>query len=242
MLTSGQGNPRARRRAGSSVLGWIYPPICLVCGLEGRAWMDCCQACEGELAVVSSACSSCGLATARPVARCGRCLSRLPHFSATWSGFAWGGEIERLVHRFKFQRDLAAGRLLAALLARRLMLQGAARPDLMVPVPLHFRRRLWRGFNQAELLCRDMSRHFDGLPWLSALRRRRPTHAQSALPAARRRGNVRAAFVVRRLPPGVRHVALVDDVMTTGATLDECARALKRAGVDRVDVWVVARA
>lgn len=242
MLTSGQGNPRARRWAGSSVLGWIYPPICLVCGLEGRAWMDCCQACEGELAVVSSACSSCGLATARPVARCGRCLSRLPHFSATWSGFAWGGEIERLVHRFKFQRDLAAGRLLAALLARRLMLQGAARPDLMVPVPLHFRRRLWRGFNQAELLCRDMSRHFDGLPWLSALRRRRPTHAQSALPAARRRGNVRAAFVVRRLPPGVRHVALVDDVMTTGATLDESARALKRAGVDRVDVWVVARA
>lgn len=80
------------------------------------------------------------------------------------------------------------------------------------------------------------------LPWVNALRRRRATRAQSDLPADRRRGNVRGAFVLHYLPPGSRHIALVDDVMTTGSTLDECARILKRAGVERVDLWVLARA
>ncbi|TVQ28109.1 MAG: ComF family protein [Wenzhouxiangella sp.] len=220
----------------------LYPPVCLVCGLAGRDWVDCCAGCESELRPTGAHCASCGLETARPVDRCGRCLARPPHFDAAFPGFAWHGEVERLVHRFKFNHDLAAGRVLAALLARRLMLMGAPRPDLMVPVPLHYRRRLVRGYNQSEMLCRDLSAHLNGLPWLAALRRRRPTHAQSGLPAARRRGNVRSAFTLRQLPSGTRHIALIDDVMTTGATLDECARVLKAAGVKRVDVWVVARA
>ncbi|HKL54093.1 MAG TPA: phosphoribosyltransferase family protein, partial [Wenzhouxiangellaceae bacterium] len=97
-------------------------------------------------------------------------------------------------------------------------------------------------FNQAELLCRDLSRHFGGLPWAAVLSRSRATVTQSELPADRRAGNVKGAFALRRLPPGVRHAVLVDDVMTTGATLRECARVLKRAGVARVDVWVIARA
>jgi len=92
------------------------------------------------------------------------------------------------------------------------------------------------------MLCRDLGRHLKALPWAPVLRRTRPTRAQSELPADRRRGNVRGAFRLQRLPPGTRHVALVDDVMTTGSTLDECARVLKRAGVERVDVWVLARA
>ena len=236
--TQGSG----RTRVLDSLSALMYPPVCLVCGLAGRDGLDCCSGCEAELPALTAACRRCGLATPSPVSRCGRCLSRLPHFDTTFPGFAWEGEIERLVHRFKFRHDLASGRVLAALLARRLTLSGAPRPDLMVPVPLHYRRRLMRGYNQSELLCRDLSLHLAGLPWLAALRRRRPTHAQSGLPAARRRGNVRSAFALRWLPPGARHIALVDDVMTTGATLDECARVLKRAGVQRVDVWVVARA
>ena len=166
----------------------------------------------------------------------------LPAFAATWPGFAYQEEIERLVRRFKFHGDLAAGRLLANLLALRLSELGAPRPDLLIPVPLHRRRLLWRGFNQSALLARDLSAAMSGLPWTSALERVRNTAAQVQLPADGRVSNVRGAFRIDRLPGKPRFVALVDDVMTTGSTLNECARVLRASGVERVDVWVVARA
>jgi len=221
---------------------WLYPPVCVICGLAGRVGLDCCPDCQADLSRPRACCRRCALETARTVDLCGRCTTRLPAFDAAWAGFAYRGAIETLITRFKFQRDLAAGRVLARLMAEALASQKTVRPDLMVPIPLHPRRRLGRGFNQAELLCRDLQSHFDGLPWASVLRRKRPTRAQSELPADRRRGNVRGAFDITRLPPGTSHVSLVDDVMTTGSTLNECARVLKRGGVRRVDVWVVARA
>ena len=221
---------------------WLYPPVCLVCGLAGSNGMDCCPGCRTDLPRLSGRCQRCALETARTVDLCGRCTTRLPAFDAAWSGFAYRGPVEDLVTRFKFHRDLAAGRVLARLLAGELAAQQAERPDLMVPIPLHHRRRLARGFNQAALLCQDLQRHFGGLPWASILKRKRATRTQSELPAERRRGNVRGAFELSWLPPGTGHVSLVDDVMTTGSTLNECARVLKRAGVRRVDVWVVARA
>lgn len=220
----------------------LFPPVCLVCGQDGRAEIDCCTGCEPELPILTAQCARCGVEMDHSVDLCGRCAMALPAFHGTWAGFAYEGVIERLVRRFKFQGDLAGGRLLADLLARRLVEQGAPRPQLMVPVPLHVRRRLRRGFNQSALISRDMSCWFGGLPWLEALRRSRSTASQSELPADRRGRNVRGAFALRWLPPATRHVALVDDVMTTGSTLHECARVLLQAGVQRVDVWVVARA
>lgn len=220
----------------------LFPPVCLVCGQAGRPAMDCCPGCESDLPLIPIQCARCGLEMVRPSLLCGRCAMALPAFHATWPGFVYGGVIERLIQRFKFHGDLAAGRLLADLLARRLVALSAPRPQLIVPVPLHRSRRVRRGFNQSALISRDLSRWFGGLPWLEALERRRSTATQSELPADQRSGNVRGAFGLDRLPPGVRHVALVDDVMTTGATLHECARILVQAGVRRVDVWVVARA
>ncbi|QOC22900.1 ComF family protein [Wenzhouxiangella sp. AB-CW3] len=219
----------------------VLPPVCVVCGLSARPGLDCCADCEQDLPVPGASCRRCALELVRSVDLCGRCIRHLPAFDQAFAGFAYRGGIERLVQRYKFRHDLAAGRVLAGLLARRLAAQAAPRPDLMVPVPLHWRRRLMRGFNQSELLCADLSRHFGGLPWRALLGRRRATAAQSELPADKRTGNVRGAFHLRRGLPA-RHVALVDDVMTTGSTLDECARVLKRAGVSRIDVWVVARA
>ncbi len=220
----------------------LFPPVCLVCGQAGRGEIDCCAGCEPELPELETRCARCGIEMEQAVALCGRCAMALPAFHAAWPGFVYEGVIERLVQRFKYQGDLAAGRLLADLLARRLVAMAVPRPQLIVPVPLHVRRQLRRGFNQSALIARDLSLWFGGLPSLEALRRRRHTATQSELPADRRGSNVRDAFALRRLPPGTRHVALVDDVMTTGATLNECARVLLRAGVERVDVWVVARA
>ena len=228
--------------AARSVRCWLFPPLCLVCGQAGRPELDCCGPCEAELPQVVANCRRCGLEVGHSVDLCGRCAMALPAFSATWPGFPYGGVIEGLVRRFKFHGDLAAGRLLADLLARRLTTMAAPRPDLILPVPLHPLRRLRRGFNQSALLSADLSRWFGGLPWLNGLERVRATTSQAELPAERRLGNVRGAFRVKRLPPGTRVVALVDDVMTTGATLNECARVLRAAGVARVDLWVVARA
>jgi ComF family protein len=241
-LVSGQFPPVVNLKGLVQVDRWLYPPVCLVCGLNGRPGLDLCAGCEDDLEPLLGRCRRCGLELVRSVELCGRCTTRLPWFAAAWPGFAYRGHVERLIQRFKFHGDLAAGRVLGTLYARRLAAMAAPRPDLMVPVPLHPRRRLRRGFNQAALLARDLGVQLRGLPWTDALRRRRPTAAQSELPADRRRGNVRGAFELIRLPVGVRHIALVDDVMTTGSTLDECARVLRRAGAARVDVWVVARA
>ncbi len=220
----------------------LFPPVCLVCGQAGRREMDCCSGCEAELPALAGQCARCGLELDRDVAVCGRCAMAMPAFSATWPGFSYRGEIERLVRRFKFHGDLAAGRLLADLLARRLACAGAPRPDLVVPVPLHPRRLLQRGYNQSALLCRDLAARMTDLPWDDALARVRSTDSQAELPADRRGANVRGAFRIARLPGPPAFVALVDDVMTTGSTLDECARVLLAAGVQRVDVWVAARA
>lgn len=225
-----------------SVLNGIWPPMCLVCGQTSDTGRGCCSGCRADMPTMDGYCRTCGLELPRTVDVCGECVGRPPPFDRATAGFGYRAPVASLVQRFKFDGDLAAGRVLARLLAERLVGMPADRPDLMIPVPLNWRRHWRRGFNQAELLCRDLSRHFGGLPWADALRRSRATVTQSELPAERRAGNVKGAFAIGRLPPGARHVVLVDDVMTTGATLRECARVLKRAGVGRVDVWVVARA
>ncbi|MEX2497697.1 MAG: ComF family protein [Wenzhouxiangellaceae bacterium] len=221
---------------------WIWPPVCIVCGRGSDTARDCCRGCRADMPAIAAHCRRCGLELPRTVEACGDCVGRPPPFDRAVAGLAYRAPVASLVQRFKFEGDFAAGRVLARILAEQLADAGATRPDLMVPVPLNWRRHWRRGFNQAELLCRDLSRHFGGLPWADQLKRARPTVTQSELPAERRAGNVRGAFAAGRLPPDLRHAVLVDDVMTTGSTLRECARVLKRAGVARVDVWVVARA
>lgn len=112
--------------------------------------------------------------------------------------------------------------------------------DAVLPVPLHWRRRAVRGFNQAEELCRPLRQSLS-LPLVRGIVRRRSTPAQSGLSAGQRNRNLRGAFVARR-PPGARHVLVVDDVITTGATARHLALALRAAGVPRVSVLAVARA
>ena len=216
----------------SKLLNWLLPPVCLICGQGARPGLDCCTGCEADLPRVAPRCRCCGLGLKSQTRACGRCARRRPSFSQTWPAFAYSGPIEAMLHRFKFRRDLAAGRVLATLTARRLVRMGAERPQLLVPVPLHWRRALWRGFNQSRVLADDLSAQLGGIPVADLLLRRRATPAQSSLPAARRRGNVRGAFALRWRPGRVRHVALVDDVMTTGTTLDACASVLRRAGVE----------
>lgn len=230
------------RPAVDGVARRIWPPVCVICGRLSDQPHDWCSGCEAALPVAAGECRCCGVVLPRSLDRCGACIDSPPPFERTEAAFVYARPIPALVQRFKFNGDPVAGRVLAELMARRLVARGAHRPQMMVPVPLNWRREWRRGFNQAEWLCRDLHTRLGRLPWAPVLARRRATRAQSELPATRRAGNVRAAFVVRWMPPGVRHVALVDDVMTTASTLAECARVLKRSGIARVDAWVVARA
>jgi ComF family protein len=152
----------------------------------------------------------------------------------------YDGQIRRLHQAFKFDRRLAAGRLLSELLSDAIETAGEARPQLLIPVPLHPSRVRERGFNQAAELARTLSRRLDIPADPFCMRRHKATAPQSGLNRQQRIRNIRNAFAMQgRLE--VAHVALVDDVMTTGMTIEQAAKALKKSGVGRVDAWVVAR-
>ncbi|HET6431531.1 ComF family protein [Dyella sp.] len=219
---------------------WLLPPCCLLCGAAGDQGLDLCRACADELPRNRSCCARCALPLALPAALCGRCQRKPPPWDATWAPFRYGWPLDRLESRFKFSRELAAGRTLQALWQREP--RRLALPELIVPVPLHRARLRQRGYNQALELARPLARAL-GVPLRhDLLLRARATAAQSELDAVSRRRNVRGAFSVRAGVALPAHVAVLDDVMTTGATLAECSRVLKRSGVKRVDVWALARA
>jgi ComF family protein len=150
--------------------------------------------------------------------------------------------LDLLETRFKFGRDLAAGRVLSEVLIEQAQRAPPPLPDVLVCVPLHRTRLRERGFNQAVELARPLARTLGIALSNDLLERTRDTRAQTGLDAIARRRNLRGAFAVSAKRPIPRHIALFDDVMTTGSTVRECARVLRRAGAERVDVWALARA
>ncbi len=201
-----------------------------------------------------------------PTPACGRCLRRPPPLTQTRAAFVYGPPLDRLLPRLKFHDDLAAGRLLAALMTEGIQhlreTGGDATcgepsfgvPDALVPLPLHRRRLRDRGYDQALELARPLARHLSIPLRTDLLQRVRETSPQSRLNADARRKNVRGAFAVNASAitrvahsksasssTPLAHVVLIDDVMTTGATLHAAAAALQRAGIARVDAWVCAR-
>lgn len=217
----------------------LLPPRCLLCQQPGADGHDLCAACAAPLQPYPT-CQQCALPLPASAPACGRCLRHPPPYTHTLALGLYQFPLDRLLPRFKFHADLAAGRELARLLAD--AAQHAVRPQALLPVPLHPQRLRERGYNQALELARPLAHALD-LPLLpDALQRLHATAAQSQLSAGARRRNVRGAFALAAATRLPAHVALIDDVMTTGATLAECSRVLLRSGVQRVDLWVVARA
>ncbi len=219
---------------------FVLPWRCLLCGAAGANGLDLCIDCAAELPRNRSCCARCALPLATPAQCCGECLRRSPPWDAAWAPFRYGWPLDRLEARYKFGADLAAGRVLSTLWRREPC--PVELPQLLLTVPLHRSRLRQRGYNQALELARPLAREL-ALPLRhDALQRVRRTAAQTELDARGRRGNMRGAFVLGAGVALPAHVAILDDVMTTGATLAECARVLRRAGVQRVDVWALARA
>lgn len=220
----------------------VLPAHCLLCQQVADQQRDLCVACADDLARNSVFCARCALPMQRHEALCGVCLKREPPFTVAWAPFQYVYPFDRLVTQFKFGQDLAVGRVLSELWLEAFHTNQPARPDLLIPVPLHNSRLRERGFNQAVELARPLARALNIELHLTALKRIRATAAQSNLDAKARQRNVRGAFAIGSRAKLPTHVALVDDVMTTGATLREAARVLRSTGVTRVDVWAVARA
>jgi ComF family protein len=220
---------------GARVLDALLPQDCTLCGAPSGP-RHVCAACAAELPWLGEACPRCALPG--PGGRtCGRCLADPPAFDATLACFAYEYPVDRLVQSLKYGHRLALARWFAERLAERV---DAREIDRVVAMPLHRARLAERGFNQSLEIARHLARAA-GVPLdAAAARRVLPTAPQVDLPLDARARNVRGAFECPAPLAGMR-IAVVDDVMTSGATLGELARTLKAAGAARVVNWVVAR-
>jgi len=225
----------------------VLPAHCLLCAQDGSAQRDLCDGCARDLVGNDRCCPRCALPLAAPAPLCGECLRSAPPFAAAFAPYVYVHPLDLLVTKLKFGHSLAAGRVLSELWLDAIALRAPALPDLFVPVPLHTSRLRERGYNQALELARPLAGALRIPLAEGLLARTKPTAAQTHLDAKARRRNLRGAFEFRAdaahaAMANAAHVALIDDVMTTGTTLRECARVLRRAGFARVDVWALARA
>lgn len=214
------------------------PPRCILCGSRGFANRDLCEACYLELPKNTPRCIQC--ASDFEGNFCLTCAKNSPAFDETLAPFWHHGAIRYLIIQLKFHAHYPCARLLGTLLADYLK-QTAQLPDCIIPVPLHKNRYRERGFNQSIEIARVLSNRLKVPLDLKSCTRHRDTAHQVGLNAAQRNENIKNAFAVSANFQA-KHVALIDDVMTTGSTVHELALALKMAGCERVQIWVCAKA
>lgn len=244
---------RGWRKLASRALDLLYPPLCAVCRenlSEGRALCDACDADLPQL--VEPFCKTCGEPFPGEIEgpfACPNCSKLKFAFEFARPAMVRDERVLEIIHRLKYGRELHLakdlGRLAAGAFADPRLAPALAGNWPLVPVPLHRKRLQHRHFNQAEEISRVLSAH-TGLPVIGALRRIRATEHQTALTRSQRLENLRGAFVItaagrRRSGQSPAGAVLVDDVLTTGSTVDECAKILRRAGFQKVCAVTVMR-
>jgi ComF family protein len=226
------------RRGAMDAARRALPQRCELCaGASGSELL--CGGCARALPRLGPACPVCALPTPSG-AVCGRCLAHPPPFDATLAAFAYAFPVDRLMHAFKYHGRVALAEWGAAAIRAERAARASSLPQRLIALPLSRERQRERGYNQAHEIARVLGRELS-VPLVSGgVRRDRAAPPQAALPWSERAKNVRGAFACELDLKGLS-VAVVDDVMTTGASLAEFARTLKRAGAMRVENWVVAR-
>ena len=236
----------------NTLLEGLFPNYCILCGLRSHGPLPLCMACERDLHPNTSCCHRCALPLPPPQHQlqagpaqqvlCGNCLQAPPLFDRVLAPWIYCDQLAHIIGRWKFHGETRLTPLLASLWLKQAATPGSV--DLLIPVPLHWRRLWQRGFNQSELLCRQL--HLLA-PAIAAARvdhrsvkRPRATAAQSGIGARRRATNMRGAFTATGLYANLR-IAIVDDVLTTGATASALADTLLKAGANHVELWCLAR-
>lgn len=188
-------------------------------------------------------CSVCALPLAHTALLCGECLRHIPEFDRTYSPYIYEKPLSNLVIRFKEQRDFFAGKALADIFCQRISAQMIQRhqpmPDLITAIPLHWKKQVNRGFNQSAFFAHYLSQHMN-IPLFTHVKRTESSPPQKSLDRKQRLNSMRNSFSITR-PLNHEHIVIVDDVMTTGATVSALTIALKKAGAGKVSVWVLAR-
>jgi len=244
-----------------NALNMCLPQACLLCGntVLNTKNIALCPDCEGDLPILGETCLRCAnpLETPRDklknilsqpgllqIKECGHCLSYPPHFDHSISFFPYISPFNNFVQAAKFKGKLSTAHLLGKLLAQQLqnsMIQLDDRPDGLLPVPLHPSRQRERGYNQAHEIAIPVAKQLQ-IPIFDRLASRiMATPPQSSLSLKQRQKNLQQAFQVHNDLTD-QHIAIIDDVMTSGATVDALAKTLKQAGARRVSVWCLSRA
>lgn len=225
----------------------IFPRICAACGARLAGTSQSSRLCTGCLAeikeIASPLCTICG---APFISRtgidhvCGKCLRDPPFFTKARAAFEYDGPVRSLLKKTKFQDDRYALKTICEITAKNLADISCSDPGLLVPVPLHASRLRQRGFNQALELTKGI---FHGLPIdIGLLVRHKKTPPQTGLGWERRRRNVEDAFyVTSRFKKTCSRITIIDDIFTTGSTVNACAKALKKVGFEQIEVFTIAR-
>jgi ComF family protein len=229
--------PDGLKRLGRKILNAALPGSCLLCSADSPGALLC-PACAEDLPNLASAvCPICADQTTHGE-RCGACLRETPHLERTIALFRYGFPADRIIHALKYGHQLAVAAWSAEKLADRI---AGECHDLIIPLPLHPERLRERGFNQSAEIAKKLGAYLNLPVDLTHVLRTRATLPQADLPHKARHKNVRGAFECRTDFSGQR-LLLIDDVLTTGATANECARVLKLHGAASVTVTVIARA
>jgi ComF family protein len=226
-----------------SIYHQLLPPSCLLCGYTTQNFCNICTYCQQDLPILPHLCPRCARFISSSSTICGHCLTTPPPFDQTFTLFPYQPPIVQLIIKLKFQHQLEHATAFAELLRKAICTSWYLKrslPDIIIPVPLHSKRLQERGFNQALEIAKPVSKFLDIPLDKEGIIRSKNTIAQSMLPAKARKENIANAFTVSRNYAGLT-IALIDDVVTTGQTITECARVLKQHGAKYIDVWCCAR-
>jgi ComF family protein len=224
----------------------LFPAHCILCGCKSARTIDLCHACEADLPWATRACLHCGRDLSATQANhevCGQCIQKpsvIRHIFPLWQ---YQPPLDKLITSAKFQGRLMYSYLFGELMSTQVLekwYKNQPLPDLIIAMPLHKKRLRERGYNQALEIARPMARRLNIPLDRHSCQRSRATSAQTELSAEARARNVKDAFMVRH-PMQAKHVAIVDDVVTTGNTVHALALCLKNAGIQTIDVWCCAR-
>lgn len=217
---------------------WFFFQSCFLCG--DASTQALCKSCLADLPYHPFLCCP---RCARPVQHrsmeCKDCQHSPPPFFRTQAIFSYDYPVDKLIHAAKFQSNFALLKLLGNLMSTHLNFK--KRPDVLIPVPLHIKRLRERGYNQSLELAKYIAKNTGLLIDYTVCERCRDTPPQSSLPAKQRRVNLKDAFRVSFIQPHWQHIALVDDVMTTGTTVTELAKEFSKLGVPQIEIWCCAR-
>jgi ComF family protein len=237
-----------------NLLHYLFSQQCALCKGKTERGADICIACRNDLPLLSHTCAVCaellpGVGDGSGMI-CGECLVTPPPFQKTIAAFQYQHPVDYLITNLKFNGRLLYARLLGELLAECLYrhyfaitkkIQMHTLPEVIIPMPLHSKRLQERGFNQALEIARPIAKRLGIKIDKHSMQRIKHTEAQMLLPAKERAINVRRAFAARDEALRYKHVAVLDDVITTGSTMREVCKVLRKAGVETIDVWCCAK-